>query len=109
MQMLTGSTSKDEQNRIFQKMERGGGSGEKELRVSCALPVDSSVENPLIVDIARLPHSKIIICACSLHKAKLILQPEKVSKSKRLMSVLEKANSGKRLRESVGLGIPMCL
>jgi ATP-dependent DNA helicase Q1 len=43
MQMLTGSTSKDEQNRIFQKMERGGGGGEKELRVRCSLSVDSSV------------------------------------------------------------------
>jgi hypothetical protein len=32
--MLTGSTSKMEENDIYRRLEKGGGHGEKEIRVS---------------------------------------------------------------------------
>ncbi|ORY27061.1 P-loop containing nucleoside triphosphate hydrolase protein [Naematelia encephala] len=62
--MLTGSTSKEEQNEIYRRMESGSGHNGREIR----------------------------LC---------YVTPEKISKSKRFISVLEKANTAGRLKRIV--------
>ncbi|KAK4686598.1 hypothetical protein P7C73_g3531, partial [Tremellales sp. Uapishka_1] len=74
--MLTGSTSKEEQNEAFRRMERGAEHGEKDIKLSKLL-----VEWKSDKSAAR--------------------QPEKIAKSKRFMSVLEKVNSAGRLTRFV--------